>query len=448
MRQLVRVPYRTMGIFLAIFVIVLLGTATSQETDGLKLEYHGAGWTQFGKIEHSFTGADNSNDYNKNWMQSSGSKISLAVQVDSNWNADLALGVLQAHLARGAIGQVPHWYPFWFGFNAEASVTYSHPVFADGKIQLILGSFPYNYNPDVKNLGLYLMQGYVYPGVLESGFGSVFGGMARYRQGEFSNELILKSEDEKPVYDLSLADVASYQILPGFTLGAGVNFYRLISQKSSLTSPDVECGGIGGHGDCFIPDTAKSDTGVVRDAAGNPIVNKITGTLAGTKLMTRFHFDPKALFKGRGPLGENDLIIYGEAAVLGLKNYKFVYDDVFRRIPVMVGFNFPVFGYLDFLSLEVEYYASRNSSDNTGAAWGGAWVALQNDPDLARYATRDDWKWSLNAARTLFGHVQASAQLANDHLRPGGSHDIPWIGKEALRTPSDWYWTCKVAYYF
>jgi hypothetical protein len=114
----------------------------------------------------------------------------------------------------------------------------------------------------------------------------------------------------------------------------------------------------------------------------------------------------------------------------------------------MVGFNIPTFSLLDFLSLEVEYYASKNSSDNSGAAWGGAWVALQNDQDLVHYGKRDDWKWSFNAAKTLFGHVQASAQVADDHLRPGGSHDIPWIGKEALRTPSDWYWTCKVAYFF
>ena len=34
------------------------------------------------------------------------------------------------------------------------------------------------------------------------------------------------------------------------------------------------------------------------------------------------------------------------------------------------------------------------------------------------------------------------------HLRLGGTHDIPWIGREALRTPKDWYWTCKLAYFF
>jgi hypothetical protein len=448
MRMPDRIPRYAAGAFLAIFALTCPGNAVSQELDGLKLEYHAAGWTQFGKIEHSFTGADNSNDYNKNWMQSAGSKLDVGAQVDSNWSAALSLGVVQVHLARGAIGQAPHWFPFWVGFNAEASVTYSHPVFRDGKFQLTLGSFPYNYNPDVKNLGLYLLNGYVYPGIIESGSGSVFGGLARYRQGEFTNDLILKSEDAKPVYDLSLADIASYQVFAGFTLGAGINFYRLISQKSRLTSPGVDCGGVGGHGECFIRDTVKADTGVVRDAAGNPVVSKITGSLAGTKVMGRFRLDPKALTGWKGTLGENDLVLYGEAAVLGLKNYKFIYDDIMKRIPVMVGFNFPAFSLLDFLSLEVEYYPTRNSSDNSGAAWGGSWVALQNDPDLSHYAKRDDWKWSVNAAKTIFGHVQASALFANDHLRPGGSHDIPWIGKEALRTPSDWYWSCKVAYFF
>src|SRR6476469_1307938 len=136
MRIVTLIPRHAAGAFLALFALVFHGTAASQVPDGLKLEYHGAGWTQFGKIENSFTGSDNSNDYNKNWMQSAGSKISLSIQVDSNWSAALALGVMQAHLARGAIGQVPHWYPFWFGFDAEASVTYSHPVFTSGKLQL------------------------------------------------------------------------------------------------------------------------------------------------------------------------------------------------------------------------------------------------------------------------------------------------------------------------
>jgi hypothetical protein len=40
-----------------------------------------------------------------------------------------------------------------------------------------------------------------------------------------------------------------------------------------------------------------------------------------------------------------------------------------------------------------------------------------------------------------------SAQVANDHMRLGGNHDDD-TGVEAMRTPEDWYWTTKLAYFF
>lgn len=425
----------------------LLGLYCMVSAQEMALEYHGAGWVQFGKIENSYVGTDHNNDYNGNWMQNAGSQINLSAKVDSNWEGALALGVVGVHLARGGISEVDHWYPFWVPYVGEARISYSHPVFTQGKFRLTLGYFSYDYSPDAKNLGLYLMRGYVYPGALESGFGSVFGGMAHYEQGGFSNDLILKSEDEKPVYDWSLADVMSYQIRPGLELGAGVNFYRLISQNSDLTSPGVNCGG-NHDGQCYILDYNHMTT----DSAGVQTPDTVTGSLAGTKVMARVHLDTKTFFGfstlGDLPLGKQDLIFYGEAAIIGLKEYPVFYDDIWRRAPVMLGFNFPAFGYLDYLSLEVEYYASKNSSNNVEAAFSGAWVPWLNDPDLQNYAARDDWKWSVNLAKTLFGHMQFTAQVSDDHLRPGGSHDIPWVGKEALRTPKDWYWTCKLAYFF
>jgi hypothetical protein len=37
--------------------------------------------------------------------------------------------------------------------------------------------------------------------------------------------------------------------------------------------------------------------------------------------------------------------------------------------------------------------------------------------------------------------------LANDHLRLGGSHNSA-TGIETTRTPKDWYWTFKTAFFF
>jgi hypothetical protein len=399
----------------------------------LKMEYHGAGWTQIGKIEKSYTGSDLQNNNDNNWMQNAGAQLSATAKVDANWEAGLALGVVGVHLARGRAREANFWYPFWVPYVGEARVTYTRSLFETGKFQLTMGNFGYGYSPDAKNLGLYLMRGYVYPGAIESGFGTIFGAQARYQQGGVTNDLIVKSEDQRPAYDLSVADVVSYRILPGLEVGAGVNFYRLVPQDPDLTTPDSVCQS--SYGQCSIYDSASSEL--------------VTGSLAGTKLMARFHADPKALFGlanlGSLAFGKQDLILYGEAAIIGVKDYPVVYDDIMQRIPVMVGFNFPVFGHLDYLSLEVEYYASKNSSDNFHANFGGAWVPRQDDDDV--YG-RDDWKWSVNTAKTLSGHMQLSAQVANDHLRVGGWHNAPNAGKEALRTPKDWYWTCKLAYFF
>ncbi len=429
---------------------VLLALPLTPSAQDLKLEYHGAGWMQVGKVENSYV-IDITNNYNGNLMQNGGGLLSVAATLDKNWSAGFGVGVIEVHLARGSRDQASLWTPFWVPFVSEARVTYSTPVLDSGKFQLNLGSFSYNYNPDVKNLGLFLMRGYVYPGALVSGFGNVFGAQARYEHGGFSNDLILKSEtDDKPLYDFSLADVASYRVVPGLELGAGVNFYRLLPNKDRLTNPDAVCpgGSYANASQCFIPDTLKSDTGIVRDASGNPVVDSITGSLAGIKVMGRFHIDPKELFgmTGVGSLkwGKADWVLYGEAAILGLKDYPVYYDNILRRIPVMVGFNFPAFGFLDYLSIETEYYASKNSMDNIAASYGSWLPKLTEDKSNKK---RDDWKWSVQTAKSLFDHAQIMAQVANDHLRLGGTHDTP-KGIPALSTPEDWYWTCKIAYFF
>jgi hypothetical protein len=190
----------------------------------------------------------------------------------------------------------------------------------DSRFKLTLGNFGYGYNPDVKNLGQYLLRGYVYPGSVVSGFGNVFGAVARYEAGKFGNDLILKSENEdKPVYDFSLANVLTFRPVDGVELGAGVNFHRLIAGNGKFRDPGTKCP-LANNEQCFILDTVSVDT-----VSTTAEVDTITGDLSGTKLMARFSLDPKRLmgFGGIGGLkfGKSDLVLYGEAAVLGLTDY-------------------------------------------------------------------------------------------------------------------------------
>jgi hypothetical protein len=413
-------------------------------------EIHGVGWVQIGRVENSYALPNAINDYNGNWLGNSGGIVSITTKVDENWEGGLGLGTALVHLARGSRNSAKLWYPFWVPFIPEARFTYSSSGFADrGGLQVTVGSFIYDYNPDVKNLGLYLLRGYVYPGTLISGFetkhvipaASLFGAMGSYKFGGVRNDLILNSElEDRPFFDFSLADVLTLRLRPGVEIGAGVNLYRVLPANGKATSPGRDCDpsklGIyskqGQENPCFI---------IEKDAAGNP-VDTVTGSFAGTKLMARFRLDPKAILGVTGGLGKEDGVLYGEAAILGVKNYPVYYDDILRRIPVMVGFNVPTFGFMN-LSAEVEYYASKNSSDNLGPQ-NGSWLPAIDSSVNNR---RDDWKWSVYASKVFMDHMKLSGQVANDHLRLGGSHNDA-SGVEAMRRPVDWYWAAKLAYFF
>jgi hypothetical protein len=433
-----------------ISLALLLATVPAfADVDELKLDFHGAGWLQAGRVENSFALENAGNDYEKNWLGQSGGLLTIHSQIDEHWDGALGLGTVLVHLARGSKGISNKWYPFWVSFVDEARITHSSKL-GDADLKINLGNFHYGYNPDSKNMGQYLVHGYVYPGTIVTNFTgplgvnqTISGIQAALSKGGFKNDLNLQVEtDDKPLYDISLSDVVAWRPHPAFEIGAGVNFYRLIPTKSKATSPGKDCDpnllGVNAIGatdsPCFI---------IEKDTAGNAI-DTVLASLAGIKLMGRFRLDFKALFgAGEGSLGKNDLVLYGEAAVLGVKDYPRFYDKIARRIPVMVGFNLPGFGLFDW-SVEGEYYAAKNSSNNL-AAKNGSPIPVQENAKVNN--ARDDIKWSVNASRMLGGNFILLGQVANDHLRLGGNHDED-TGIEAMRTPDDWYWTTKIAYFF
>jgi hypothetical protein len=451
------IPLRSCAWF-GTMVVALACSAAAQ--DSAQVQYKGAAWLQVGRIEHSSDKVNNGpyNNFNKNWQQGSGVQIASTTRVGPEWEGAFGLGASVGHNARGDLSVANNQYPVWSVFVSEARLTYAAPV-GDSKLRWTLGFFPYNYNPEVRNLGLYLLRGMVYPGVLVSGFearhvspgANIFGGWGRYSRGGFTNDLLLISEtDTRPYFDLSLADVVSWQAHPALQVGAGVNFYRALPRDRSLIAPGKNCDNsfsnyqqvdpsTGSGDNCAIFDTVSVDT------AGVAVVDTVTGSLQGTKVMGRFRLDPKLLFGWGAPFGKQDLVLYGEAAVLGFKDYPKYYENLAERIPVMVGLNLPAFGLLDRLALEVEYYGSKNHSDygktETYYAWTPRVVPVNN--------ARDDWKWSLYASRVIAGNLRLSGQVANDHLRTFGAPSLGFTTyAEALTTPRDWYWMLKLTSFF
>jgi hypothetical protein len=430
--------------------------------DSLEVKYKGAAWLQFGRVMHSTDSLVNGgppNNMNGNWLEATGVTVSSVAKFSPTWEGAMGMGVQQAHNARGDISVANNWYPTWAPFVGEARVTYANQFTETQKLQFNLGYFNYNYNPEAKNLGAYLLRGYVYPGSPISGFearhttaaSNIFGAMASYTLGSLKNDLLLISEtDNRPYFDFSIADVITWKPSASLELGAGFNLYRVLPRNKKNNSPGKDCVNLMSTYSqidaderevCYILDTLSVDT-----AAQTAVVDTLLGSMSGEKLMGRFRFDPKALLGLEGTWGKQDLVLYGEVGVLGLKNYKKYYSDITRRMPMMIGFNIPAMGFLDKFALEVEYYGSKNMLDYGKAETSYSWVPrTEASVDNAR----DDIKWSLYLSKVVIGHIRLSGQVANDHLRMFGPPDIGFTSyAETLTTPKDWYWMLKSTYFF
>lgn len=416
------------------------------------LEFHAAGWTQYSYIMNSSDKGDGQ-DYNGRSLIGNGAQLSFKRSFSDRLDGAVGLGVAMGHTVNGSTSRYGGYAPAALNpYIAEANATYHVTRHDNGGLFVRAGFFSYNYNPDVKNLGLYLLRGPVYPGILMSGFetrhvtpvANMLGFQVGHRVGGFRQDFILNSETElAPFYDISPAYVASYNTGRLLRVGAGVNFYHL------------------------IPVDGKTTRGEAWSVPNSVIQSTDTISFSGTKLMANAALDPKALFGdgGAGVFGAEDLKIYAEIALIGLDNdsaHKALYGTLTERMPVMVGFNLPVaypsFRILDHLSLEVQWYGSRLRDDLTGynhtsGVRPSPLPTVNPDaPAETPRVTRDDWKWSLHGARMFGDHIKWSVQAANDHFRPGiyagdGDNNPP-RRQGIMITPKDWYLSTKLAYFF
>ena len=449
-----------------LLAVMSLATQASMAQDSLDIKYKGAGWLQVGRIMHSTDSLVNAgapNNINGNWVQAAGVQLSSVAKFGPNWEGGMGMGALQTHNARGDVSVANNWYPYWVTFVSEARLSYTRPVSETQKLQVNLGYFNYSYNPDTKDLGLYLLRGYAYPAAPISGFearhttpaANIFGGMFSYTAGPIKEDLLVISETEnRPYFDISVADVVTWQMGTAFQLGAGVNLYRVLPRNKKNNSPGRDCNNTPGtyaqidpldQQICFIQDTISWDS-----TTNTGKIDTLFGTQSGTKLMGRFRFDPKPLFGWDG-MGKQDLVLYGELGVFGLKNYRKYYNDIKRRMPVMIGLNLPAMGWLDKCSIELEYYASKNYSDYGKGEVYSSWVprTAYDENNVSVDNSRDDIKWAFYFSKAVLGHLRLSGQVANDHLRMFGPPEIGYLTyAEALTTPKDWYWMFKSTYFF
>ncbi len=377
-----------------------------------------------------------------------------------------------------------------------------------------LGYFPFKYNSQSTNLGEYLFRSGTYPGWLVSGFEKsierpkVAGGHLSYTFGsqvKLKQDLIVNTElDVYPLHDINFTYIATPSFGHFAELGFGVQLARLISLDAKKTTIGLEPQ----YQDDSIP-KYESRIGYIDTIANDTILY----TFRGAKLMGRFSLDFKALFGDvNGFLGSEDLKLYGEAALLGVKNYPGWYSKRKERIPAMAGINWPtnqlvsytiipaVMAYLlepfeskkasrvasygtaglvtgvgtwlmdrflhtnsrlDIISIEVEYYPSPYSNDQDNIWKAGSPVPYAaGSRDIPRYDNYwndslshadDGIKWSIYISKKLGNHLRLSAQAACDHSQK--IWYLPGVGtsvryNEITPKPENWYFMLRSSIYF
>ena len=305
-------------------------------------------------------------------------------------------------------------------------------------LQIALGYFPFKYNPQATNMGEYLFSyrtGAYAPYIIND-FDNCKSRLLGLRVsstllGGLRQDLLLTSEmsvgnttsgttdfgttANTAVGDYSLSYLIGYKFTNIFDIGAGISLNRLLSIDPSQTNPG---------------DTVYNTNG-----------DKVPLTWKSTRLMARVTFDPKHFLSEDflNLLGKEDGKLYAETAILGVKNYDTVYNDISKRWPIMMGIDVPVFKTLDFLSLEMEYFG-----------WTGNLSILQAPtPNLTQdeYSEQQMFRWSIFAQKTLVKGLCVKWLVGKDHFRTvdaGGSV----TNEELLRGNGNWHYNLRFMYQF
>ena len=482
--------------------------AGSTLVHAVPFQLHGKTWTDFGRVMKSTDTLQF--NYNGNWQQTMGMQFNGTAQLSEHIEGGFGFGLSQIYHSLGSSDNEKFVLTKFQNYVSEARLTYTLGENPNPFFSADIGDFGFNYAPHVKNLGLYLFRGPVYPGFLVSGFKEYhtdttragFLGLHLHNGlGNFQHDFLVSSErDLPPSFDWSLGYVARYKAFNAIEIGGGVNFYHLISENEDITAPNKSS----------VQGLINKDSSLI--ASGAPFHpyqlqymevvspgDTVFYTHRGTKVMAMFNIDFKNLIGLEAPFGEKDLLLYGEGALIGVKNYGSIYANRNERMPFMIGFNFPTFGLLDFLSLEVERYTAKYKADYSKLGYDrslyfkniaapqllatrlpsatpismadlagdkytitpeGNFVDNQSGDTILVRGTdldpenlkADDWKWSVNFEKTVARHVQFAGQVANDHFvpRPVRSGLISEGGglSQIFSTMKDWYFMFRVGYSF
>ncbi len=486
-----------------------LPSAASAQDDHIEIKRPAYSvWHEFGNIQRGTDRADLT--FTDNFLQRSGVWLSLSATRNDRLSLDATIGGIYWNPTFNENTTSESDLRYFAAMAPQASLSYRFGDLRDPALTVEAGIFPYKYNAHARNLGEYMFRSISYPSQVFTGALNWVGVDRPQVTGlrlsaptgrALSHDVIVNFETTQiPYYDLSLTYMGKARVGRTLTLGGGVQFARVLPINPDATNPDAQFNRYFSFNDTTYIDNpdyyaqrrmksvtaadsakwTRAETvaaqisrmvsnGMGMDAALDSLNRYYGVTTAASsrhydassvKLVATFAFDPKPLLGSPGALGAHELVLYGEASVLGWKNYPIIYENRLERTVAMIGFNLPTFRLLDVLALELEWFGSRQPNSNEysqlRASKNDQTKLLEPTPQPSIYGftlpggydprdwEKDDIKWSVFASRTLVKGLSLDAQIASDHARgwvfPSGRRYWGFF-----RSPGDWYWMLKIS---
>jgi len=441
---------RLSALILGIAIVVLANRLCSAEKPDVAIDFSGYTAYQAGEIVKGMYGTSR-DPLDHQWQQFLYGGFDLSATVNKRLKivfgpeCELAQAVYDLSQATNYSADLESFDAFFKFYLDQMKGTYSFGDLEDPYLKITLGYFKYTYNHDVKSLGEYLFRATAYPGYILNDFASVYKrlpGLCIESKPipSLKVDVLLTSETSFPVGDFTPSLVASYALggqenHPLVDFGAGISATRLIKINPALTTPKYPANQL-----------VQFDT-IVGAANDTTILGDTTYfSFAGTKIMARFSLDFKQFFGGPGIFGDEDLKLYAEGCILGTKNYPVVYDSILRRIPIMVGFNFPTFKFLDVLSGEVEWYNSKYSNNYQSTHFASNKSPLPIGG--ASEPLHDAWYWDIYAAKTIVHGLQIMGDVGRTHYFTTANLSFYKDEREECPSHGDWQFTLRAQYSF
>jgi|WetSurMetagenome_2_1015567.scaffolds.fasta_scaffold45363_2 hypothetical protein len=385
------------------------------------------------------------------WHQRAYSNFGYKVLFNNRLEINISGGGLIAYSTPqlGTDPQTMQTRDFFFFKTAFAAYSFGGPENISFKAQL--GYFPYKYNPDVRNLGEYLFRSNAYPLLVYSDFdypqadilGARFNFQLKIRDDlfHFQNDVMLHSDlYTVPVQDWSLSDVMSARFYNSLSVGFGASLTNLFSVYQGQYGTDW------------------AENNYYAHSASPIILRSLDHTDSAVfdwksvKLMARLAFDPKK-FIPINIFGKNDLILYSEADVIGLKNYP-QYDNLANRIFYTLGFNIPGFKVFDVVNAEIEYCSDTSAYSDEGLYPGTGTPNLYPSAINAAstmHVKRNPLRLSAYIKKSILnGRVSFIAQCARDHKKINFYYYLrsKMSFMETLPATDNWWWVFKTEFTF